>query len=83
MLDQKYQPLIPDPFNAYCTSNECFGITIDGSTFTNFGNLKAAEINPIWIDESLKMKYVGQILDLDRFGGAVVVRGSYFNGIKV
>lgn len=83
MLGQKYQPLIPNPFNTFCTSSECFGITIDSTTFTNFGNLKSIEANPIWVDESLKMRYVGQVLDLDGFRGSVVVRGSKFNGIKV
>jgi|LauGreDrversion4_2_1035121.scaffolds.fasta_scaffold41459_1 hypothetical protein len=29
------------------------------------------------------MEYVGQILDLESFGGSVIVRGSNFNGIKV
>ncbi len=29
------------------------------------------------------MRHVGQILDLDGFGGSVVVRGSMFDGIKV
>ncbi len=28
------------------------------------------------------MKHVGQILDLDSFDGRVIVRGSFFNGIK-
>ena len=83
MLTQKYQRLTSDPFSTYCSSNECFGITIDSSTFTNFGNLKALQTNPTWIDDTLKMEYVGQILDLESFGGSVIVRGSNFNGIKV
>ena len=45
--------------------------------------MKAIETNPIWIDDTLRMEYVGQILDLDAFGGSVIVRGSNFNGIKV
>ena len=69
-----------DPFSSTCSglASPCFSITITGSTFKNFGKMKAALTEPFWVSPNKGLLYSGTIIDLDGFKGPIVLTGNTF-----
>lgn len=77
----KYAPFTSNPLS--CPSTGCFAITITGTTFTNFGAMKAPLTTPVTVNPSGGLQYTGHILDLNNFDGPVIITGSTFSLIGV
>lgn len=81
----KYQGISTlDPFNGNCntgasdTTNMCFGLSITGSTFEDFGKHKDPVTGPYYVDAALGMQFYGSIIDLKSFRGDVFLNGNTF-----
>jgi hypothetical protein len=56
----------------------CFSVTIKGTTFKDFGQLKAAIDYPTLVDSNFKLQYSGSVVDLVDFKGHVLLEANIF-----
>ena len=76
-LNKKYASLGITPFTC-SASSPCYSLTVDSTTFTDFGKMKVETSNAVWVDPNMKLKYTSSIFDLENFQGPIVIRGSTF-----
>jgi hypothetical protein len=82
LLYDEYTRIYNGPANQVTPAcNPCFEIKIIGSTFSNFGQMKVKLTNPVAVNPVQKMQYTGQVLDLDGFGGTVLLQSNIFKYI--
>ena len=60
------------------TTFPCFILTIQESTFEDFGLMKTTATSATFVDSAYKMQYYGSILDVDNFPGHIFIYGSTF-----
>ena len=74
-----FTSLSPAPCSHAATAaTPCFSLTIKGSTFINFGQLKTAIDYPNLVDPIFKLQYSGSVVDLVDFKGHVIFESNVF-----
>ncbi|CDW84063.1 UNKNOWN [Stylonychia lemnae] len=74
-------------FSTFCGDSNsqleqrCFGIMISGTIVNNYNKLSNFSKVPLWVNEKLKMKHFGLVLDLENFQGHIKLENSLFNTI--
>ena len=73
---------VNNPYTDCVTTQTCFSIQIESSTFTNINYQRTGSEYPHQVNSTYKLKYRGHILDLDAFAGSVQVSSSTFSNSK-
>jgi len=65
------------------TSDLCFDLYVEGSTFTYFGAHKDSLDGPLWVDPDLNQQFLGTVFDLRAFRGNIAFVNNEFEYNKV
>jgi hypothetical protein len=83
LYDEYDKMFTPSGVTAPSCGTNCFKISMDTVTFSNFGSIKPALSVPVAVNPAQQMQYTGQVLDLDGFDGTVQIYRSTFNNIAL
>ncbi|CDW89700.1 UNKNOWN [Stylonychia lemnae] len=73
-----------NPYSASCSNTQaqnskpCFSLSVEGSTFKNFGSMKESMSYGNQVDPDYLLQYQGLIFDLDGFNGNIKLVGNTF-----